>query len=100
MSADRKSLLEDRSRALRVMADPEAPQNVRQAYRKAADHADVVLSLQEAQGRLKPRQKQASPALLGQGATPAPAQDQNPPLPNPLSQSQGPTPRSKTASLI
>ncbi len=48
MSVDRKRLLEGRSKALNALAHPDLPQPIRELYKKAADHADAALSLQEA----------------------------------------------------
>jgi hypothetical protein len=65
MTADRKRLLELRAKSLAAInQNPDLPPDLRAAYKKAADHADAALLLDEAaqakQQNLPPDQTSSS----------------------------------------
>ena len=48
---DRRTLLDQRSKAARAMLRSDLPQDVRNLAKTARDHADVALGMQDAQTR-------------------------------------------------
>ena len=62
MPVSRRRLLQQRSNALKALANPDLPQPIKVLAKKAADHAGVALGLMDAKqrkvadGRLKLRQ--------------------------------------------
>lgn len=48
MSIDRKSLLSRRSQARAALSDPNLPDQIKAKFKKAMDHADVALGLDQA----------------------------------------------------
>jgi hypothetical protein len=48
---DKRTLLDQRDKMMRVIQDPEAPQDLRLMAKQAVDHADVSLGLRAALAR-------------------------------------------------
>lgn len=59
-TVSRRSLLLQRSNAVRAMRNPDLPDNLRALAKKAADHAEAALILQDAAKRKWLRPKQTS----------------------------------------
>ncbi len=63
---DRRTLLDQRDKAMRAVAMPDLPQDLRTMAKKAADHADVALGMQDAQAKQSsnPQQVVSSPGMV------------------------------------